>query len=260
MDMGSMMSMFGGITEGVQGILMSYQGAEGSEETAKKIKEHREKYPTYEIPSSIVTATDMYRQMAQSPTLPGQSLYEQQIGAGTAQGIAQSREVSTSAADLLGATTNLYGQQNQAMTNLQIEAARQQAMNKQGYGNMLGMKAQYEDKAFTWNEAIPWQQRMNELQNTMQGYMDLVTQGQSTLTASFETFGGGSSGGSYAPTNTSTGSSGGYDYSSMGIQTGAYGQGNGMTQMGTADPSRSQYQTGTELNLDLGTSGNYYGG
>ena len=46
----------------------------------------------------------------------------------------------------------------------------------------------------------------------------------------------------------------------MGIQTGAYGQGNGMTQMGTADPSLSKYQTGSELNLNMGGSGNYYGG
>jgi hypothetical protein len=203
-DMGSMMSMFGGLAEGVQGIVMSYQGAEGSKKTAKEIKAWREKYPTYEVPQSIVSATDLYRQESQRSTLAGQNLYEQQIGAGTAQGIGQAREVATSASDLLGATTSLYGQQNQAMTNLQIEAARQQAMNKQAYGSMLGMQAQYEDKAFTWNKAIPWQTRMLELQGQMQGYMDLVTQGQSTLTASFETFGGGSSGGSYAPQSTTS--------------------------------------------------------
>lgn len=250
-NMGSMMSMFGGLAEGVQGIVMSYQGAEGSEKTAKEIEEWRKKYPVYKIPESIVSATDIYRQAAQSPTLAGQNLYEQQIGESTAQGVSQAREVATSASDLLGATTSMYGQQNQALTNLQIEAARQQAMNRSAYGNMLGMRAQYEDKAFTWNEAIPWQTRMNELQNQMQSYMDLVTQGQSTLTASYETFGGGASGMSYAPqnTNTNTNATGGYDYSSMGLQIDPY-QGNGMTNMGTADPSKSKYQTGSELNLD----------
>lgn len=189
-DMSSMTSMFAGVGEGLTGIFQSWMGAEESEDAAKEIKKWREKYPTYEVPQSIVSATDLYKQESQRTTLPGQSLYEQQIGTSTAAGISQSREVATSASDLLGATTSLYGQQNQAMTNLQIEAARQQAMNKQYYGQALSQRAQYEDKAFTWNEAIPWQQRMNELQNRMQSSMDLVTEGQSTLTASYETFAG----------------------------------------------------------------------
>lgn len=172
------------IVAGGTGISEIIAGYMATEEASEKLKEHDKKYPKMDIPQAIVSATDLYRQESQRSTLAGQSLYEQQIGAGTAQGIAQSREVATSAADLLGATTSLYGQQNQAMTQLQIEAARNQAQAKQMYGQQLNTLGSWQQQQYYMNEYYPWASRKNELQGIQQSGYDMLVGGINTLASS----------------------------------------------------------------------------
>jgi hypothetical protein len=155
-----------------------------SDETKDVIADWRKEYPEYQIPGSIEEQSELLRRRSLQTQLPGQSIMEQQIQGGTAQGIAASREAATSASDLLGATTQLYGQQTQAMTDLQLQAARQQAANELNYAQSLGQRAQYEEQQYMINELIPWQSRMNELMNIQQSAMDLTTSGISTLAGS----------------------------------------------------------------------------
>jgi hypothetical protein len=194
----------GAMVQGTTGLVEIGVGIFGGKETREKIDELRKKYPKMSIPEAITQATELYKQGAQSSRLPGHDLYEQQIGASTAQGIARSREVATSAADLLGATTSLYGQQSQALTNLEIEGARQQAQNRQLYGQQLNTLGQWQHQQYITNELIPWQTRMNELQGTSQGFYDMLTGGINTLAAS----GANMSGGGSAPQTASTDISG----------------------------------------------------
>lgn len=189
----SIMGMGAGVAEGFTGIGMAWGGAEMTEKAQKEINKQWDLYPTYEIPTSIVTATDLMRQRAQQG-LPGEELIAANLQAQTAQGVSASREAATSAADLLGATTNLYGTQTQAMRDLQIASARQKSLNQQQYAQALNTMAQYEEQAFKYNEYIPWGIRMNELQANKQAGMDLVTEGWGTQTASYETFAGSSQG------------------------------------------------------------------
>ena len=154
------------------------------DETQEKIKELRKKYPEMDIPTAITMATELARQDAMSSRMPGQDLYEQQIQQGTAQGISASREAATSAADLLGATTSLYGQQSQAMTNLQIEAARQQAMNRQRYGQQLNTLGQWQQQQYLMNEYYPWVSDMNRLEGIQQSSYDMIVGGINTLAQS----------------------------------------------------------------------------
>jgi hypothetical protein len=186
--------MYAGIAEGLTGIGMAVGGYYATEQAQEAVAKHRELYPTYTIPASIEEQTQILRQRAQQG-LPGEDLISSQIQQQTAQGVAGAREASTSAADLLGATTQLYGAQSQNLTNLQIESARQRAQNEMALAQGLGQRAGYEEQAFIFNEAIPWQTRMNELMNIQQSAADLVTQGFATQTASYETF-AGSGGGS----------------------------------------------------------------
>ena len=166
-----------GISEIIAGVI-------GTNKSADAIKELRKRYPEMSIPEAIVQATDLARQDAQRTRLPGQDLYEQQIAQSTAQGIAQSREAATSAADSLGATTSLYGQQSNAMTNLQIEAARQQAQNKKLYGQQLNTLGQWQQQQYYMNEYYPWVSEMEQMQGNLQSSYDMLTGGVSTLAGS----------------------------------------------------------------------------
>jgi hypothetical protein len=165
-----------GIGEIVAGLLIQ-------SETQEKIKEHRETRPIYEIPSSIQEQVDLLRQRAQTG-LPGEDLIASQIQQGTAQGISASREAATSAADLLGATTQLYGSQTQALTDLQIQSARVRSQNELALAQGLGNKARFEEQAFIYNEALPFDIRMNELMGISQSAYDLTLGGINTLAAS----------------------------------------------------------------------------
>jgi len=190
----------GAMVQGTTGIAEIVAGYMATEEASEKLKEHDKRYPKMDIPQAVVAATDLARQESQRTTLPGQSLYEQQIGANTAAGIAQSREVATSASDLLGATTNLYGQQNQAMTNLQIEAARNQAQAKQVYGQQLNTLGSWQQQQYYMNEYYPWVSKKNELQGIQQSGYDMLVGGINTLSAS----GANMSGSGTAPTTSSS--------------------------------------------------------
>ena len=148
-----------------------------------KINAHRDTRVDYTIPGSIEEQLALLRQRSQQG-LPGEDLIAGQIQQGTVQGVSAAREASTSAADLLGATTNLYGQQTQNLTDLQIASARARSANQLDLAQGLGTHAQYQDKAFTYNEAIPWQTRMNELMGIQQGNWDMITGGIATIAGS----------------------------------------------------------------------------
>lgn len=183
MSTGSM-DIIGGAIAGGSGISEIVAGIIGTNKSQDAIRKLRKEYPNMDIPTAITMATELARQDAQRTRLPGQDLYESQIQQSTAQGISASREAATSAADVLGATTSLYGQQSQAMTNLQIEAARQQAANRQRYGQQLNTLGQWQQQQYYMNEYYPWQAEMAQAQGNLQSSYDMLTGGISTLAGS----------------------------------------------------------------------------
>ncbi|MCK5019141.1 MAG: hypothetical protein KAS32_18920 [Candidatus Peribacteraceae bacterium] len=192
MSTGSM-DWIGPAIEGSVGIGEIVAGALIQSETQEKIKKWREQYPKMDIPEAIVSATDLYAREAQRTQVAGYDLYQQQIGQKTAQGVTASREAATSAADLLGATTSLYGQQSQALTQLEIEGARQQAQSKQQYGQQLNVMGQWQQQQYYMNQYTPWVSRMNELQGIQQSAYDMLVGGINTLASSGASMGGGTS-------------------------------------------------------------------
>lgn len=178
------MDIISGAVAGGTGISEIVAGILGTEKAKDEIKKLRKAYPEMSIPEAIVQATDLYRQEAQRTQLPGYDLYRQQLEQGTAQGIAQSREAATSAADLLGATSSLYGQQSQALTQLEIEGARRQAQMQQLYGNQLNTLGQWQQQQYYMNEYYPWVERMNQAQGNLQSSYDMLTGGVTTLAGS----------------------------------------------------------------------------
>lgn len=156
--------------------------ANKADKEADRLRRNR---PEYEVPSSQKAATDMYQRKAAETLMPGQTRMEEQIKSSTAQGITSAREGATTGADLLGATTSLYGSEIDRLGALEIEAARNKSSNELLYAQSLGVQAGYEDKAFEWNEARPYQTQMNELQAKKQAGYNMLSSGIGGLTNPF---------------------------------------------------------------------------
>ena len=166
----------GGIIDSGTSIAGLISGAIIQDETQAQLKKLQEERPEYDIPGSIQAQLELLRRKSQQG-LPGEDLIAGQIQQGTAQGITASREAATSAADLLGATTKLYSNQTQSMTNLGIESARARSQNEFAYAQGLGTMGQYEDKAWNWNKAVDWQTEMNRVMGISQSAYDLMMGG-----------------------------------------------------------------------------------
>jgi len=169
------------------GAYQTIQGVSDKNKAQREIEELEANRQPFEIPSSIENQIALLRRRAQQG-LPGQDIIESQIRQGTAQGVAASREAATSASDLQGATANLLGQQTQGLTDLQIASARQRSANELDLARGLQTRAEFQDKAFTYNEAIPFQVKMNQLMGIQQSGYDAITGGIGTALTSLSGF------------------------------------------------------------------------
>jgi len=189
-------SMIGGIGEGVTGIVQAIVGSRQYKKNKEKLDELLANRPDYDIPEGYFSNVELAQQQASRTRLPGQSLYEQQIGSRTASGIRQSREAATSSGDLLAATSNLYGQETDALTNLQIQAAQQQT---QGEANLMSARntlSAQQEKKYNWEVAVPYQTRINQYAKSAQAGFNTWVGGANRIGSSFQTFAGGQGEGS----------------------------------------------------------------
>jgi hypothetical protein len=206
-----MSDIIGAATTGGTGIAQAITGSIqyfGAQEELEKALANR---PEYQIPEELRAMVDLYRRESQQTRLPGQDIYEQRIYGSTAAGVGAAREAATSAGDVLGATTQLYGQQSAALSDLEIAAAQRQEQQQARYAQSLETLAQYQDKAWNWNVAIPYQQDLQRYSSAVeQGYQtwlggsNLIAESGAMISGS--DFGGG--------TETSS-SGGGFDMSSF---------------------------------------------
>jgi len=202
-------------TVGVTGIVEALVGSDMYYDAQDDLDKLLRDRPEYEIPEEIRAMVDMYKRGAESTRLPGQDIYEEQIYGSTAQGISASREAATSASDVLGATTSLYGQQTGALSELQIAAAKKQQEQEQKYAQSLETLGQYQDKAWNWNVATPYQFDLQRASNEMElGYemwsegKDLIVQSGEMAAGSGGSSDGGSSGANISSMSSSSDSSG----------------------------------------------------
>jgi len=162
--------------------------------------------PDYEIPEGYFDNVELAQAQASRTRLPGQSQYEQQIGARTAAGIRQSREAATSSGDLLAATSNLYGQEADALTNLQIQAAQQQVRGEANLMSARNTLSSQQEKKFNWETAVPYQTRINQYAKSAQAGNQMMSQGFNTMTSAAMAYGSGQYGAN--ATQSPTGSMG----------------------------------------------------
>jgi hypothetical protein len=139
-----------GISAGIKGISALHQAHK-----AKKMQVNR---PTYQIPQEILNNQAMYKNLANSSRLPGQSNIENQIGANSANSINAAMQGAGSSADVLASLGNTQNNTNNALNNLAIEGAQNQNMNRDKLAGANESLAQYRDQAFDYNKNEPYQQ------------------------------------------------------------------------------------------------------
>jgi hypothetical protein len=195
-----------GTIEALSGSMMYY-------DAMKNIKELEANRPVYEVPGEVQQIVDLYGEEYQAARsgreLAWESSARQRQQQQTATTVARSREAATSSSDLLGATTQAYSQERMALADLEVEAARQKEQNRQLYsqlyGSALSTSAQYQDKAWNWNEALKYQEEYNKLMGLAETGYETWQMGAETLEATFD----------------SSGSMDWSQYSSQGTQNGA---------------------------------------
>lgn len=172
-----------GIIEAISGSMMYYDAMKGVKELDR---------PEYEIPTEIQQIVDLYAREYEGAYKPlawesGARSRQQEI---TASGVAVSREAATSASDVQAAAASLYSQERRALADLEIEAARQKEQRRtiasQQYGSALETSAQYRDKAWTWNEAMKFQEEYNKLMGLAETGYEQWQMGAETISASFD--------------------------------------------------------------------------
>jgi hypothetical protein len=140
-----------GVSAGIKGI-----SAWNQNRKANKMQANRQ---TYQIPQEIANNQAMYKGLANSSRLPGQSNLENQIGANSANGINAAMQGAGSSADVLASIGNTQNNTNGALNNLAVEGAQNQNMNRDKLAQANNTMADYKNQAFDYNQNEPYQQQ-----------------------------------------------------------------------------------------------------
>lgn len=120
-------------------------------------KKARRKRPTYERPGEATEMLSLARIRATKQKLPGQDLLEQKYGASTANVMKHAQKTNDPNAFLQSVAT-ASGAERNAMGNVHMAAASENARLNAELMNALQSSAQYSDKEFAYNKDQPYQQ------------------------------------------------------------------------------------------------------
>ncbi len=115
--------------------------------------------PTYEIPSAVNDQLKIAKAQALNARLPGQSQAEENIQGGVQTGIRAAQESGNNPAAIMATISALNANQNEANQGLAVKGAEFQQQNISNLQNTLGNYAQYQDKAFGYNQDEPYKNK-----------------------------------------------------------------------------------------------------
>jgi hypothetical protein len=142
----------GGIIGGSVGRKQQQEGQRMIAEAARLSAQYQR--PEMQTPEGIQAMTRMAQgQMYQR--MPGATQYENQIQGSTAAGMSAIQDMSAGS-EGIGAIANLYGNQQNQMSNLAIQNANFQQQGQQNYMGALQGLGQWQQQAWQWNKADPY--------------------------------------------------------------------------------------------------------
>jgi len=156
----------------------------------KKIKEQWKDRPAYTRPKEVEEMLDIYRKEAGRSQLPGQDLIEAKLGRATGRSIRQAERFAPSSTAALGAISDVYGREQDAIRDLGIQFAQYKAAQQGQLAAGLGQAAQYSDQEFYLNKMQPWEQKMNELWSQKQAGFGNMWSGTTGAAGTFMDYAG----------------------------------------------------------------------
>lgn len=114
--------------------------------------------PTYNMPNQIKENTGMYRQLANSNRMAGQSMAENNINRATQGTINTALQAGTGSAGILATASAAQANENAAMNDLATKSAQFQLQNKDKLGQALQTEAGFKDKEWDWNQKQKFQE------------------------------------------------------------------------------------------------------
>lgn len=175
------MGLFSGISSAIGGFIGAGIGKKQQQEGKRMIAEAAamsaaHERPEMQTPEGIQAMVRMAQgQMYQR--MPGATQYENQIKGTTAAGMSAIQDMGQGA-EGIGAMAQLFGGQQNQMSNLAIQDAGFQRQGQDNYMGALEGLGQHQQQAWQWNEADPYlmaQQKASQLDmfgrmNQMEGY------------------------------------------------------------------------------------------
>ena len=127
--------------------------------------------PEYKIPEAVSKSLGIYQSLAEQG-LPGEDVYASRIGRSAATTLDSLAQMGTGAA--INQASSVYNQQLDQMVNLAIASGQQRVANQQNLAQAYQTQAEWEDKAWQYNEMMPYQMKYNKyLQNQQAGQANL---------------------------------------------------------------------------------------
>lgn len=151
-------------TQATTGVIQTGIGIADRIKGAKMLKKAQSFYDEnkYDIPEAAKSALGVAERQAQGFRMPGEDIRRAQISEATATGLGATQQAATSASDVLGVLSGLYGQQMQAEQNLALSGAERFDRNQAALQQELGRMADLEREKWQYNVLYPYQQMLGQ--------------------------------------------------------------------------------------------------
>ena len=156
--------LIGGAVKGLTSLGKTFYGNRQRKQGLERQREAEGMWanrPDMEVPESVNEMIEKYREMAGMDRLPGQDIMEGNIQSQTATGIDAIKSMQSGAGGL-GAVTQMVAGQQDKFSDMGMNLAKMVNENKGRLAGALGQKGEYEQKAWEWNKAQPWQTRYDQ--------------------------------------------------------------------------------------------------
>ena len=151
----------GAIVGGVGALTKTGIGAYNLSRGNRDLRQLERERPEFEIPDSVGRMVGIAEKETQQG-MAAKDIYEQDVMGATSRGIRYAESVAGSGADLLGSVSNLYSQELESLNKISLQDLMFRESASQRLQEALEMQAGYEEKAFEYNEWLPWQTKMNK--------------------------------------------------------------------------------------------------
>lgn len=141
---------------------------------------------SYDIPSATEEQVRLAREQASRTGLPGEDVTRARMESGMAGAIEKGERGASTAEDVLGLYSNMYGQQTDFNQKLLEAGAKYKSEQEANLAKSLGLMAQAEEQQFYYNKYIPYLSEMGYASDQAQGGAANIASGLQSAYSNWE--------------------------------------------------------------------------